>query len=426
MRRSSPPIRFMSRLPVAWTSAPAPRNISPLKRAWFQMCSRAPAKASRATRRLPPGHGDQPQPQAEGDDTDVLDGRVGEAALEVVLQGGQGDAVEGAAGAEQGQQPAPPGRCRRQPGEDAQDAVEGGLHQDPRHQRRDVARGGGMGVGKPDVQGEQAGLDAEAEQCQQKEGGRDRGRQLGQGAEVGEVETAAAHPGLDEEGEQQHHPAMRDQQVEPGRPAYLVVVMVPGDEEEGGEGHQLPGGEKKDRVGRGDHQQHGGDQQVEKEPVGPQRPVLPFLFQVAGSVHGARRPQQGDGDHEPGRQGVEAQRQGAGRHRPGGLPGKRLAAAQDMQRRRRGQQPGADRRDRSEPGGEPGTAPGEKGRSAPGDEQQQGQAKRDHGVPDGLRPRAASTCCSAGKICSRPACSSRMRRKAGSLRTKPSRERRCR
>ncbi len=46
MRRERPPSRSMSRVPQAWWTAPAPRNRSDLKVAWFTTWSAAPANPS--------------------------------------------------------------------------------------------------------------------------------------------------------------------------------------------------------------------------------------------------------------------------------------------------------------------------------------------------------------------------------------------
>ncbi len=57
IRLTSPPIASMLRVPVAWTTAPAPRKSSALNAAWFDACDRAPrpARAPRARRDRRPG-----------------------------------------------------------------------------------------------------------------------------------------------------------------------------------------------------------------------------------------------------------------------------------------------------------------------------------------------------------------------------------
>ena len=49
IRRASPPSRSISRVPVARTTAPAPRNSRLLNSAWFSVCSSAPVNPSTAT-----------------------------------------------------------------------------------------------------------------------------------------------------------------------------------------------------------------------------------------------------------------------------------------------------------------------------------------------------------------------------------------
>jgi hypothetical protein len=102
---------------------------------------------------------------AEGDDPHVLHAGVGEQPLDVVLHQGVEHPEHRGGGAEPDQGHAPPDRAATQEIEaDAQQAVDAQFDHDSRHERRDVARRRRMRARQPDVEGDQAGLGAEADE----------------------------------------------------------------------------------------------------------------------------------------------------------------------------------------------------------------------------------------------------------------------
>ena len=102
--------------------------------------------------------------EADEDQADVLDGRIGEHPLQVVLHQGVEDAEHGGGRAEGKHQRRPPPRGRADEIEDdADEGVDRDLGHDAAHQRRDVARRGRMGERQPGVERHDAGLRAGAE-----------------------------------------------------------------------------------------------------------------------------------------------------------------------------------------------------------------------------------------------------------------------
>ncbi len=109
---------------------------------------------------------------ADEDHADVLDRRIGQQALHVVLGGGQDHAPQ--PGGDACGQDDQSGRAERFGGaerrDDTQDAVDARLDHHARHQGRDVRRRRGVRLGEPHVHGKESGFHAEAGQEDQKEG----------------------------------------------------------------------------------------------------------------------------------------------------------------------------------------------------------------------------------------------------------------
>ena len=122
----------------------------------------ATAEAERRDPRMSASSGPPSEPEPDQHDADVLDARVRERPLHVALVEGERDAQQPSDHAER-QQDGPRPRRRRQEGERAQDAVQAELDEHAGHQRRHVRGSRGVRLREPDVQGHDAGLDAEAD-----------------------------------------------------------------------------------------------------------------------------------------------------------------------------------------------------------------------------------------------------------------------
>ena len=81
------------------------------------------------------------KPQADEDDTYVLDGAVGQELLQVTLKNSREQAHHCARGAEHQQRyTPPPSRRAAEVENDADEAIDGDLGHDAAHERRDMAR----------------------------------------------------------------------------------------------------------------------------------------------------------------------------------------------------------------------------------------------------------------------------------------------
>ena len=174
-------MRSRSRVPAPWTIAPAPMKASPFMRAWFQTWRSAPAIPSAASAGAPSSAADEADAEPEGDEPDVLDGGVGEDPLQVALAEREHERRDRAEEPDGGEREAVPRGRGRQEGEHPEDPVDPHLHEDPRHQRRDVARRGRVRLRQPDVERHQAGLRPEADEGE-REGDRGAGARAGRAA----------------------------------------------------------------------------------------------------------------------------------------------------------------------------------------------------------------------------------------------------
>ncbi len=198
---------------------------------------------------------------AGDDDADVLDRRVGEQPLHVGLHAGEDHAEQRRREAQHQRDHAPPPELPVQQVEGhAQQAVDRGLQHHAAHQRRDRRRRRRVRLGQPDVQRQQAGLGAEAEQ-RQEEG--DAGPRAGQHHRAHRAEGVVAAAALQHAEAQQDGDGadVRDQQVEEAGAPDLGDAVVGGDQEVRRQRHRLPGHHEHVGVVGDQHQRHRGEEQ---------------------------------------------------------------------------------------------------------------------------------------------------------------------
>jgi hypothetical protein len=133
-----------------------------------------------------------PPPSAVRDHADVLDTRVGEEVLQVALHQGVKDPEHGRDGTEGHREDPPPGRAATLDLEGEERYPE---HAQLEHESGEeggaVGRPGRMGLGTPDVQGDEAGLEAEADEREHEGGVAPLGRDVaGLAGDPGQVERA--------------------------------------------------------------------------------------------------------------------------------------------------------------------------------------------------------------------------------------------
>ena len=243
------------------------------------------------------------KPEADVNDADVLDRVVGEQTLEVVLHQRVEDAHHRGGAAERQHHAAPPPGGRPQQIEgNADETVDRDLGHHAAHQRRHVARRGGMGERQPDVERIQAGLGARARQRQRED---DAGQRRRRDVSAHRRERIAARrTGQQREGEQQRQraEARHDNVDEPG-PRVAGVAVARHDQRPRGERHELPGDEKRVGVVGEQHQVHAG----EERRIERQHPLrLTVVAAVTDPIEARRRGAEIDDDDEERRKSVEA------------------------------------------------------------------------------------------------------------------------
>ena len=130
--------------------------------------------------RVAKGAEEQRRSEPHENDADVLDAVIREQALQIVFhQCVQHAQQRGDHAADRHQHPGPDGQVAVKVEEDAGHSVDAGLDHDSRHERGDVAGRNGMRGGQPNVQRNDAGFHAEAEEQQQKRSRAERGESLG-------------------------------------------------------------------------------------------------------------------------------------------------------------------------------------------------------------------------------------------------------
>ena len=161
MNRNRPLRRRMSRVPVSWSMMPAAMNSDALKVAWLMVWKIAATAASGL-----------PRPEQERDQAEMADGRIGQQALQVLLEDGREIGAEqqrAEAGRHHDAEPGfRAGQHRPEPGEQEH----AGLHHRGRVEIGRDRRRRGHGVRQPEVERELGALGQGAEQDQ------DQGRQV--------------------------------------------------------------------------------------------------------------------------------------------------------------------------------------------------------------------------------------------------------
>ena len=116
MRWISPPSRPMLRSPVACRIEPVPTNSRLLKKAWLRLWYSVAVSASAASVSLPYDVEDQGETDADQQQADVLDRRIGQQALHVSLHGGEHHAEHCSDQPQRQRQHAPPPQLQRAAG----------------------------------------------------------------------------------------------------------------------------------------------------------------------------------------------------------------------------------------------------------------------------------------------------------------------
>ena len=110
--------------------------------------------------------GEESESKSHGDDAHVLHGREGEQLLEIDLREREEDSAQRTDDTERQDRPSANrvvGNNRAGRREEAVESVEAERNHRTRHDGRGRCRCGGMGFGKPDVEGREAYLEAEAD-----------------------------------------------------------------------------------------------------------------------------------------------------------------------------------------------------------------------------------------------------------------------
>ena len=152
--RIRPPSLPRLRSPVACSTEPVPRNSRLLKNAWLSTWYERRGQRQRGHRRHAIAEEQQRQADADDQQADVLDRRVGQQPLHVGLHRGEHHAEQGGGEAERQQHARPTTRAasRSRSKLHAQQAVDRGLEHHAAHQRRHRRRRRRVRLGQPDVQ----------------------------------------------------------------------------------------------------------------------------------------------------------------------------------------------------------------------------------------------------------------------------------
>jgi hypothetical protein len=207
---------------------------------------------------------------------------VGEHALEVGLADRQHRTDERGGGAH-GDQDRPPARraaeCRVEAGEQ----IDARLHHGRRVQVGRHRRGRRHRVGQPEVEGQLRRLGEGADQHQHEDGRVERmvGDRLRR--QPRELPAAADVAEQDQAGEQRQPAAAGDQQCLQRRAARFGLVMLEGDEQEGGDAGQLPENEHRDQVVGQHETEHG---RHEAKQVGVEAAEVMMFGEVGAGVEG--------------------------------------------------------------------------------------------------------------------------------------------
>ena len=166
-----------------------------------------------------------------------------------------------------------------------------------------MAGGGGMGSGKPEMQGHHARLQAKAEEGHEEDAVHRAQAHAGGGSQR-EGERRA--PPEQEHAEECQRPDMGGHQVDEARPPALLALVLDADEEEARERHSFPA-EKEGQGMAGDQEEaHARHQEAEEEEEPLSRPPVLSLRPIAQAVDRGHSPDQEYGDEEEGAQGIKA------------------------------------------------------------------------------------------------------------------------
>ena len=294
---------------------------------------------------------------------------------------------------------------------EAQDPVDPGLDHHPGEQRRHVARGGRVGLRQPDVQRDQAGLGAEADEPQREEQPR-RGRtRAPQGLEADEVESPRGPAQQEEEGEQEGGAHVGGHEEDEAGAADLGLLVVEGDEREGGDGHHLPGHEEEHAVGRGEHERDGDEQGPVEEDEGAERSP-PHRRPHVARAEGRRR--DGEGEErglEERRERVEPEVEGPERLRPGEDPLRRGGPEQEREHRGEPHEAPHHRQRRADRQGER-RAPGEQRTGErPGGEDRERRQVEGHAPTRSMAARISASGARAARLAADPGIAQRRRQR---------------
>ncbi len=274
-----------------------------------------PGEAEERPLRAPRRAGAEADAETEDDDPDVLDAVPGEEALQVVLSESEGDAEDRRGGSEEEERVAPGGGRVGDERREPHDPVDPGLDENARHEGRDVRGGGGMRRREPDVEREDARLQAEAEEGEDEER-RPRVAPRDSGRERDELRRAGERAEEGEEAEEDERRDVRREEVEAPRVARLARLPVGRDEEEGRERHHLPRGEEEDEVPRDEDEGDRPGREAEEE-AGPRRVARVLsVAEGARAAHGGRCRDEEERGEEERREGVERHVERGARERP--------------------------------------------------------------------------------------------------------------
>ncbi len=245
-----------------------------------------------------PGRGEQ----ARGADPEqhqphVVGGRIGQQPLQVAAGRRVQGSEQGRQRAEGHDQKPPP--CRspaEQPVADPDDAVDPEVDHGRRHQGGHRTRGFGVGPGQPHVKRRHAGLRAEADHRQHEGAAPHPGGQVRRPGGNGGERLARRVGGQEDQADQQGGGAELGHHRVPlaGRAHLRAPPMIDEDEQERGDGHQLPQEQECGHVRRRRDQQQGGDEQREEARRCPAGKAMTVVTEAED--HGADPDDGADGD----------------------------------------------------------------------------------------------------------------------------------
>ena len=199
--------------------------------------------------------------EADKDDPDILDGVIGEQALEIVLHQRVEDAQHASGAGEHKDEHAPPPHRRTEQIEhDPDKAVDRDLGHHPAHQSGDMTRGGGMGERQPGMQRNETRLGAGANQHKDQHKRGDGGWRRGRPDRVETVSSAGSRKQAERKQERQRAEA-RHHEIDVAGMHILAHTMMRNHQRPRCERHALPGEKEREGVCCQHHQLHRGEKQ---------------------------------------------------------------------------------------------------------------------------------------------------------------------